>query len=563
MAVILAYPIDGADQPIVNERLSLGLRAFAVDYWPLYTISADTSLNPVTITRELPVSMTPRVLSGYVVLTRFDDFYNRIHINPASLDLGNLASGATRTVDVWNAFLTPQLMSYFNPPTDPGIQVIAPVTTPYTMPPIALLEYELTFTTDSAPTIDAEMSWIIGGLPYELPITGRRVIAWPFLPNWDAPVEEQLEWITAVDRSYNGTEQRVSLRAVARRAFEFTVREKQESAQHLENLLYGWAGRLFAMPIFPERSSLTANAPLGATTLNCDTSDRTFVIDGLAVIYRDDQALEVVEVASVGASSITLSRPTLAAWPAGTRIYPAMIGWIDGVTSIDHHTDSVVDAPIRMLGSPGDVDPRVPTVAAPAAYLGYELYTRGTNWAGGVPFDLEAELNTFDSASGRIDLVRKSDNPIVNRRHRWTLRDKADETAFRAWLGRRKGQAVPVWMPTGIADFTLLNTIAAASTTFIAKVNQFDRFAVGLDKRKHILIRLRNGTYFAREVTAASVLPDNTLSVVIDAVLGLDVAPADVKTISYLQLWRLASDRVVIPHVTENVATVEAVMRLA
>jgi hypothetical protein len=562
MAVILGFIPVGADGNIVNTALSLGLRAFGFDEWPGYEDAvAANFVSPIT--SNAPVSAVPRVVVGDIQTTFFDDFYNRIHLRPASLNLGNLASGATRTVDLWNAFLTPQLMGDFDPPADPGIQVIAPVTPPYTMPPIALLEYELTFTTDSAPTIDDEMRWTIGGIEYSLPITGRRVIAWPFLPTWDRGVDEQLEWLTSVERSYDGTEQRISLRTVARRVFEFTVRESRETAQHLENALYGWAGRLFAMPIFPEKSALTAPAASGSTTLQCATADRTFVVDGLAVLYSDDLNLEVVEVASVTPTAITTSRPTTISWAAGTRIYPAMIARVDGTTSINRQTDSVLEAPIRMVGSPGDVDPRIPTVAAPATYRGDELYTLRTNWAGGVPFDLDAEINQFDSGTGRVDIIRKADTPIAGRRHRWTLKTTAEMAAFRAWLGRRKGQAIPVWMPTGNADLTLATLIGASSLAMAVKPNRFEQFGVGLDRRKHVFIQLRSGAYFAREIVSASALPDNTISIVLDAVLGVDVAPADIKAISYLQLWRLASDNVVIAYVTDKVAVVEAVMRLA
>jgi hypothetical protein len=545
--------------------LSLGLHDFAFYDWPTRQsiMTHDNVRTAFAYADNMPVAAFGHTVAGTIPRSYFDDFYNRIHLNPPALDLGNLAGGATRTVDLWNAFLTPQIMGSFDPPDDPGIQVIAPVTAPYTIPPLALLDYQLTFTTDSAPTIDDEMRWIIGGVEYTLPITGRRVVAWPFLPTWDRGVDEQLEWLTSVERSYDGTEQRISLRTVARRAFEFTVRESRETAQHLENALYGWAGRLFAMPIFPEKSTLTAPAVVGATTLQCATADRTFVVDGLAVLYGDDLNLEVVEVASVTPTAITTSRPTTISWAAGTRIYPAMIARVDGTTSINRQTDSVLEAPIRMVGSPGDVDPRIPTVAAPATYLGDELYTLRTNWAGGVPFDLEAEINQFDSGTGRVDIIRKADTPIAGRRHRWTLKTAAEMAAFRAWLGRRKGQAVPVWMPTGNADLTLAAPVVAASSTMVMKSNRFEQFGAGIGSRKHIFIQLRNGAYLVREIVAASALPNNTLSVVVGASLGVDLAPEDIKAISFLQLWRLASDNVVIAYVTDKVAVVEAVMRLA
>lgn len=562
MALIAGFITTGASGQIVNLSLTLGLRAFAFDEWPPYEIEMAAGLRS-TVASQLPVSTVPRAIPAHVATSFFDDFYNRVHIRPASLDLGNLVSGATRTVDVWNAFLAPQLMSSIDLPDDPGIEVIQPVAVPYTMPPIALLEYELTFTAGSSPTIDDELGWTIGGIPYTLPIIGRRVVAWPFLATWDRGVDEHLEWFTSVDRAYDGTEQRISLRAVPRRFLEFTVREKDEAAQRLDNMLYGWHGRFVATPIFPERSSLTAPALAGSTTLQLPTARRTFVAGGLAVLRANSDVFEVVEVSGVTPTSVTLSRPTTLPWDANTPVYPAMVSRLEGTTAVLHHTDTLVEAPVRMAGIPGDVDPRIPAVAAPATYAGHELYLGRTNWLGGVPFEFETDTNIFDGGTGRINVTRRSEAPIVGKRHRWTLKTPAEQEEFRAWLGRRKGRAVPVWMPTGTSDFTLLTPVTAVGSQAIMATNAFDQFGAGLDKRTHILVRLRGGAYIARQIVSASVLPDNTLSVLVDAAFGIAFAPADVREISFLQLWRLASDSVTIQHATDSVSVAEAVLRLA
>src|SRR3546814_21041247 len=47
----------------------------------------------------------PKVVGAVAAVSYFDDFYNRIHISPSRIDLGNLISVQTRNVVVWNAWL--------------------------------------------------------------------------------------------------------------------------------------------------------------------------------------------------------------------------------------------------------------------------------------------------------------------------------------------------------------------------------------------------------------------------------------------------------------------------
>jgi len=563
VAVLNGYLLNDSDAGWNNPHLSLGLYDFAfLDWPPRESITDSSTRTAYAIVDNLPVAAAPRVKAGLTPISYFDDFYNRIHFIPIALDLGNLFSGITRTVDVWNAFLVPKLVSEFTPPADAGVDVVEPIAVPFTLGSIDLRVYTVSLTTDGSPIIDDVLSWVIGGAFYTVPITGRRVIPWPFRADWGQRIDETLEWLTGVETAYDGTEQRYALRRQARRMLEFATRVRGREAQHLENLLYGWNARLYGVPLWPERSRLTASAAIGAVTLQCPTANRTFVVGGTAVLLADDLTWEVVEIASVGASSVTITTPLAQVWPASTAIYPLMISRLEANTAVSRLTDSHIDVALRFLGSPGDIDPRVPTIAAAATYQGYELYLRGTNWKDAVPFNLQSDYGTVDGQVGVSSIYRHADAPALEKRHEWILKTAADQTDFRGWLGRRKGRNAPVWMPTGVSDFTLASTVLSLSTQMSVLDNKFDLYGLGLPQREHILIRLRNGTTLARKILDAAPGAGGTVTLFIDAALGIEVAPADVKMISFLGLWRLAGDAIVISHQTDAVAVVETTMRL-
>lgn len=561
MAVLAGILTAQSVVGVANAKLTPGLRAFAFDQYPYH----DLEQNPhrvAAVSAHLPVSTTPRAIAGVVPTTFSRDFYHRIHFIPTALDLGSMFAGITRTVDVWNAFLVSKAVTSFTPPAGSGIAVTEPLAVPYTLGPIDLRVYTVTVTTDGSPVINDTLRWTIGGALYAVPITGRRVVPWPFRADWGQRIDETLEWSTGVEPAYDGTEQRVTFRHKARRSLEFATRVKGREAQHLENMLYGWNARLYGVPLWPERSRLTASAAIGASVLQCPTANRTFVAGRSALLLADDLTWEVAEIASVGASSVTLTTPVARAWGSGSALYPLLISRLEASTTVNRLTDAHVDVALRFHGSPADIDPRIPTIAAPATYQGYELYLRGTNWKNVVPFNLQSDYGLVDPQVGVYSVNRHADAPSLDKRHEWILKTADDQTAFRGWLGRRKGRAVPVWMPSGISDFTLAATTNLLSPQISVENNQFDLYGLNLPQRQHIFIRLRNGTTLARKILDATPGAGNTVTLTLDSTLGIVIAPADVKMISFLGLWRLASDAIVIGHETDSVSVVEATLRL-
>lgn len=73
-----------------------------------------TNTQPVD---ENPTSNAGDYLGGFV-----DHLYNKIHINPPALDMGNLVSNQLRTVELWNAFFTSVNLSSFVGTNTEGIR---------------------------------------------------------------------------------------------------------------------------------------------------------------------------------------------------------------------------------------------------------------------------------------------------------------------------------------------------------------------------------------------------------------------------------------------------------
>jgi hypothetical protein len=562
MAVLDGFIPLPPDTPVESPALSLGMRAFQFLDYPYRDSIVTESRSAFSIVDNLPVSAAAEVKTGGIPRSFYDDFYERIHIIPNPVDLGNVVSGFEQIVDVWNSFSVSKTMTAFTPPDDTGITVTTPGALPLMLAPYSLYEYTLAVSKEGPPEINDDLEWTISGIDYVVPIVGRRVLLWPFMPSWDNRFEETLEWRTGLERAYDGTEQRAMLRAEPRRIFEYTVKLTNEDAQALDTLLYGWGSRLYGSPVWPERSKLTAGAAVGATVLSLDTTNRSFVAGGFLALYADRISNESCEIVSVTSNSITVKKPLLNSWPAATRVYPLLISRLEATTA-QRYTDSVSVAAVRFVGSPQETDPRIPAVAAPLTYDGKELYLGRTNWGEVVQFAYVPDSEIIDSTTGVYRAITRSDFPSLNKTHTWTLKNATAITDYRAWLGRRGGMAKPVWMPTDTSDMTLLETLALSAVDAKMALNGFERYVIGKPGRDRLMFQLKNGTYYIRTIVgaAAGVTP-GTMSIEIDSPLGIDVAPTDIRRICFLGLWRLASDAVTLVYETDNVATVSATLKL-
>lgn len=83
------------------------------------------------------------------------DYYNRVHIVPDSLNVGNLLSTQTRPVEVWNAHRSTKLLSGISQSGTDGMTLIEPYAAPTTFGVFESRTYTLQVGTAGSPVIDA------------------------------------------------------------------------------------------------------------------------------------------------------------------------------------------------------------------------------------------------------------------------------------------------------------------------------------------------------------------------------------------------------------------------
>lgn len=505
-----------------------------------------------------PVSTTPLAKSGHIALSYYDDFYNRVHITPRVLDIGNLLSVQTRDVSVWNAWLAPKALSSIGETGTEGLAESG-IAAPTTFATLEERTYSVTVDTNGPAAISALYTFVFPAESPTLEVTGGRVVVFSYPPNWADSVNESYEWLTDVLEAYGGVEQRIGLRGVPRRGLSYSMATTERHASNrLETLLLGWQSRLFAVPVWTECQTLASALSIGATSIPCETSGYEFAPGDLVVLWRAHDVYESVEIDSVNVNSLMLVSATLAAWPAGTKVLPLRLGRLPSAQKLNRDTDHHFSARVEFRF---DDHPGWAAADVGDTYLGYRVYPLKPNWAGDIDVELMRKLAELDYNTGRRWVDDESGLANIVKRWNWTHGSRAEIVAFRAWLAARKGRLTPFWSETQGDDMELAAPIGASDGSIQIRNIGYKRYLDGRADRRHLAIRTKAGAAYYRQITGATENSDTVETLAIDSALGALVNPADISSLRFLHLTRLESDSIDIEWLRIGLAQTTAAMR--
>lgn len=545
---------------LVTPGISSDLDGYESDYWPVHMSDMGLSRGIGPQAPEFPVTSFAQQLSGWKTHSYSDDFYHRIHINPVVLDLGNLVSEQERRVTVWNAFLTPQTLIDTPMEGGEGIEITAPGTLPLVFRPLQEREWILQISTDGPAIVGAVWTFQFSGLDAQVvTITGDRIVPWSFAPDWTDGILERLSWRTDVMSSPTRAEQRRALRLSPTRSFEVRSLLEGSERSNFDLAVYSWGGRTWAMPVWPDIVWLPTAVPLGSTAIACDTAGRDFAAGGLALLrasgVEETRRYEVVEVDTVGPAGLSLARPSLAAWPRGSRLYPLRLAELTQQPQVRRMTDTTVEARYRFeVVEPTDW----PAVMPATTYRGWPVLEQAPEESEELSVEWERSQLVLENPTGFGRRTDTAATPATLQQHRWLLGGREAQGAYRSLLYALQGRLKSMWVPTFSSDLVATAVIGAASTTIdIANVD-YARFGAKRVGRRDIRIELHDGTAFHRRIDAAAVVDFDTERLAVDVPLGVEVTPGRIRRISFLALCRLNVDTVEIQHSTDADGTAKS-----
>lgn len=486
------------------------------------------------------------------------DFYDRIHINPSFIDLGNVIGVQERTFRIWNAYRRAQPMPSIATEGTEGIALSGQPAPPLEWGPLQEREYTITVTTTGPASINALYTWAFEPYDITLEVVGSRVTAWTMKPDWTKRILERMEWRTDVIQHYRGSEQRRSVRLAPRKYYEFDVFFNGRDRRVAENTVWGWGARNWALPIWPDGQELEVDIQAGATAIAVSTKDRDFTPGGFVMMIEGVEKYEIAEVAEVLDGQIGLVREINQTWPAGAMIYPARLARLNPRTNMPRwdHQGSYMRAAFDLEGT---VDSAEST--DDVMYRDHPVLTEKPNWIGGFDLEMQRKMAILDNITGTRAYEDEADMPLTKQVMRWMFSNRAEREAFRQLAYRLKGRFKGIWVPTWMDDFIVVDTIAQSSQTIDVEWCNFTKMVGDAPGRKDVRIELFDGTVFYRRITAAQEISDNVERLGIDAPLGIDVPPTEIQQVCFLSLLRLDSDTVEISHWTGETSESTTVLK--
>lgn len=468
-----------------------------------------------------------------------DLWFNRFHITPNYLDLGNVVGDQLFTLTVWSAFRTEKTLLGINADNTDGVNLTGDMSSG-TLAPYQELRYQLEILTDGPPVIDASFTWDFDEEVAPDPrivMEGRRLLLWPFMPQW--PIDETFEWRTEVLRTYSKVS-RTGLLPTPRKRMEISFQLTPEQQTEAQRLARTWGYRPFGLPDFTQFQEIGAVAA-GATVLPCDSGIMDIEAEGLLVIYEDWDKTEIVQVETVdGAGGVlNLKKPTVGAY-TDAAIAPLYSGAARGGLRFEQTAFGVAVASGEFLQDySNDL-----SEAETADHHGFPL----------IPFRPEVDgsrlsegsrwnVHILDSGIGLPRVRPKEEAPVYTTEISYSAQDPLELMLLKQWLHNRAGRRRAFCLPSYQEDYQLAGAIAQ-NTNALTLVGP----AYGQEYTTGALqMELIDGSIYDLTVDAISVNGDQT-GVSVAQSFDRQIEPADVARISLVRKVVFSSDTIKLKH---------------
>lgn len=513
--------------------------------WYPYSVSIVNGFD-VSLSHKGNNALHSRQIQGEILPCYFNDFYFRVHTSPTELILGNIVSTQEFKAYVWNGNFQAKRLTKIKGLSE-GITFIGKQA-PYLFKPLEEQLYKVTVSTQGASSINDTVIFVIGNETPSIFITGKRVVAFNFLPNWtEDGITERLEWSTDILQSASGIEQRSALYLSPRRYFNADFIIYANDKQRFNNMM-SWGARIWAIPLWPYLQTIKTALKQGDLTIPCITKNMEFKEDTLIILWRDTNDYEVAEIAAINSDSLTLKRPLLANWTKGTRLYPARPAEFNKQPELTHKTDRLQTFTLEFrLTEPSLFEGIAPT----SYYLDYPVLELRPDWSGDLTSQYQRLLSTLDNGMALPCTTDTSSYSFYIQGYRWLGCGREERAAYKSLLYFLNGQQKALWLPSFSDDLSPIGIIAETEAFITIKECGYTTFANGDPDKKHIAIYLTDGRIFYRQIVNSDI-KGATERLALNASLGERIEAKQITRISYMRLCRSNSDSVEINHITDS-----------
>jgi len=550
-------PLDHSDSAVVPslyapfERVRTFISAFGVDPSDPDIVNEDADGSHIGgVSQLITPSLGPfKSIPGFVSLDQPSDWFEKWHIFPGRLDLGNVLTTQIRNLELFNSFRNEaRTWEAFVNNAGAGVAVTNLPGLPLVLESLESFIVDVQVTTAGPPSISGTLDFDIDtAIDFLIvPITGTRITLFQYRPQ--APISEVLQFKTDIIELNDGSEQRINVRENPRQVFKFTIRTDDDRTRDSINaVLFDWQSRVFGIPVWHESKALGAPLSIGNTTVVVDTAFADFRVGGLVMIYDNNFRTETLEILTVNPNDLELQVGVSKAFDAiNTIVLPVRTALTRPQLSQSRFAIGPTDFSLEFT-TLDNVD--LASSAAFATYLGAGQtvakplidrlnFMKGRTVAEGI----RRKIVRLDPETGpplQISSWTKG-KPSFN--YGFEGKSFEDTWDFRQLLHFLRGSQLAFYVGTGRDDFKAVADIADTSTQIDVQAFGFTQFVQEVTPRSDLQVIRQDGSTSQHLITGSSVVSDTVERITISPGITPALPLVDIDRIEFLTLSRITND---------------------
>lgn len=373
---------------------------------------------------------------------------------------------------------------------------------------------------------------------YDFRLTASQAIVIHFPIDWGMQPEIRSSYLTETIESWNGAEQRISLRDQPRLSATYQYGLTDADQYLFSNLAGNFSGR-YLVPIWPLQCELAASvSKFDSKATVTDLS--AWVVPGCRVMLSDADAWEVCLVASVDGKEVSFSDLVKKNYRSGSRIVPVSQAWVSEEVSSSAHgmdvevTQASFDFDEVELIRPAPVDDFT-------IFNDRRVLDIRPDRSKDCTLQYKRLRETLDPSIGRRYIHDRVQGAIKYLQFSWRFFDHITRKRFDDFAELERGAQGEFYIESPLVAMQLAKDVEAPTLEITIAQANYKNFLKSSTFAPAIAIKLYNGTVLYRNVESAIQGLDGTEVVTLkESVENIQVD--DVEYIAPLFLGRFESD---------------------
>ncbi|MFP3863158.1 hypothetical protein SHV42_09405 [Pseudomonas capeferrum] len=475
-------------------------------------------------------------LDGQDAVTWGGVFFDNVFVTPAVIDAGQISSDETFEFAVWHSYRSSIALSGVSEFGVEGVDLIGQKSG-------SLLSFEASsykvFLSQSTTDVGYRASFDFGAEgSYDFSLTASRAIVLHFGIDWSVQPEIKHSYLTEVIESYDGTEQRISLRDKPRMSATYQYGLADAEQYLFGNQVGNFSGK-YSVPLWPFQTNLSVPLMAGQSSITVD-SISNYIRSASKVMIIEGDVWETLDVA--GTSELLISFKTLAKknFSSAARLVPveqALIG--EDTSSVVHGMDVEITTATFDFD---EVEYSKPIACDDfAMFNGRRVLDMRPDRSQDVSIRYLKLRETFDPNIGKRYAYDRQQGAIKFVQFGWRFFSELDRMRFEDFAELERGGQGEFYVESPLVGLELSKDVEAATLQIVVKKANYKNFLRSKAFAPAIAIKLYNGTRLYRSVlNAGDGLDDTEVIDLAEPVSG--IAIADVEYIAPLFLGRFESD---------------------